>query len=145
MSKNQHHKGRVIGVGGIFHTAKNPKALYQWYQEHLGIRASEYGFLFEKSDAETDRGFLQFSLFTNNEYMAPSTRSYMINFRVDDMDALLKKLADAAITPTQPVETFEYGKFAHILDPEGNKLELWEPVDQAFSAMESKTHPINKP
>lgn len=137
--------GRVIGVGGIFHTAKDPKALYQWYADNLGLKPSPYGFLFEKSDAPEDRGHLQFSMFTNTDYMEPSKNPYMINFRVDNLDALLAKLQAIGVHPTKPVESFDYGKFAHILDPEGNKLELWEPTDSVFSAMESEKNPINRP
>ncbi|MGB0165334.1 MAG: VOC family protein [Luteibaculum sp.] len=137
-------EGRVIGIGGIFHVAKNPKQLYAWYEKHLGLKATPYGFMFEKSDRPKDRGYLQFSMFENNDYMQPSTNAYMINFRVDNLEKLLSKLAASGIKPVKDPEEFDYGKFAHILDPEGNKIELWEPVDEVFQEY-NKSHPVNSP
>ncbi len=132
-------KGRVTGIGGIFFVAENPKILTAWYEKHLGLCKNDYGFLFEKSQEESNLGYLQFSAFENGDYIKPSKKPFMINFRVDNLDALLEKLAKSDIHPVKPVERFDYGNFAHILDPEGNKLELWEPNDAVMKEYADKT------
>ncbi|TXC85372.1 VOC family protein [Luteibaculum oceani] len=136
--------GRVIGVGGVFFVSEDPKALYQWYEENLGLVNNGYGFLFERSDKASDRGYLQFSAFSNNDYIKPSPKNFMINFRVDNLDVLLEKLATKGIHPCKEPESFEYGKFAHILDPENNKIELWEPVDEVMKTYDDGKN-VNRP
>lgn len=131
--------GKVTGIGGIFFVAKDPKKLYSWYEKCLGLKVNEYGFLFEKSENPADRGYLQLSAFSNNDYMQPSKKDFMINFRVDDLNAILEKLEKEGTRPTKEVERFDYGNFAHILDPEGNKIELWEPVDAVMKEYADKS------
>ena len=120
---------RVIGVGGIFFKAKNPKALAEWYQKHLGI---DFGgkvyadFQFQ----EKEKGWIAFSFFdADTNYFAPSEKDFMINLRVENLDELLKALRGDGVYVFDETEEHEYGKFGWILDPEGNKIELWEPVD----------------
>lgn len=138
MSKDQ--KGRVTGIGGIFFKSKDPKAQRDWYSSNLGLATDDYGSLFEfrKPDNPDDRAYLQWSPFAEDtEYFNPSTREFMINYRVDDIEALVKRLSENGVTICDEIESFEYGKFVHVMDPEGNKIELWEPNDDSFS----ETHP----
>jgi predicted enzyme related to lactoylglutathione lyase len=129
---------RVTGIGGIFFKCKNPKAVRQWYQEHLGLNANQYGSVFEwhQGADSTKKGFTQWSPFSETtKYFAPSTRDFMINYRVANMDALVAQLRKEGITITDTVQTAEYGKFVHILDVEGNKVELWEPNDIEYEKL----------
>ena len=120
---------RVIGIGGIFFKAQNPKALAEWYQKHLGI---EFGgktysdFQFQ----EKEKGWTAFSLFKQDtQYFDPSAKEFMFNLRVDNLDALLEVLRAEGVQVLSEREDGEYGKFGWLLDLEGNKVELWEPVD----------------
>jgi len=139
-------KGRVTGIGGIFFLAKDPDGLREWYGKHLGMATNQYGSLFEfgREASAKPRSFLQWSTMNKTStYFQPSTQPFMINYRVDDMEALLQKLGEADIKPIGDVETYEYGTFAHIMDPAGNKIELWEPVDDSFAGAyppEQTTH-----
>lgn len=132
--------GRVTGIGGIFFKSKDPKAQREWYQQNLGLVTNEYGSLFEFREGANpeQKGYLQWSPFDEKtNYFAPSEREFMINYRVKNMEALLKQLEAAGVTICDSIEEYEYGKFVHIMDPEGNKIELWEPVDESFT----KAHP----
>jgi len=120
---------RVTGIGGIFFKAQNPKQLAAWYEKHLGI---EFGgkvysdFQFQ----EREKGWTAFSLFgADTEYFAPSEKEFMINLRVDDLDTLLEVLRAEGVHVFDETEDGDYGKFGWILDIEGNKIELWQPVD----------------
>lgn len=129
---------RVTGIGGIFFKCKDPNKLRQWYQTHLGLNTNKYGTVFEwRQGADTTRkGFTQWSPFSEStKYFAPSTREFMINYRVDNMDALVEELKKEGVTFTDSVMTFDYGKFVHILDLEGNKIELWEPNDVEYEKL----------
>lgn len=119
---------RVIGIGGIFFKAKDPKSLAEWYQKHLGIDfgGNNYtGFEFR----EREKGFMVFSLFEeDNNYFAPSEKPFMVNFRVENLDELLEALREEGVRVFEEREDGDFGKFGWILDPEGNKIELWEPL-----------------
>ncbi len=120
---------RVIGIGGIFIKSKDPKALGEWYQKHLGIVNEGWGAQFLVKDLnEVKDAYQLFSPFkADTTYFAPSTQSFMINFMVDDLDALLAQLKAEGVEVMEAKEESEYGKFGWCLDPEGNKIELWEP------------------
>jgi len=120
---------RVIGIGGIFFKAQNPKALAEWYQTHLGI---EFGgktysdFQFQ----EKEKGWTAFSLFkADTQYFDPSAKEFMLNLRVENLDVVLEILRGEGVHVFDEREDGDYGKFGWILDLEGNKIELWEPVD----------------
>lgn len=130
---------KVTGIGGIFFKCKDPQQMKDWYGKHLGLPTDEYGamFAFREEDNPEKKGYLQWSPFKQEtDYFAPSEKDFMINYRVVNMEALVEELKEAGVTVVDDIETFEYGKFVHILDPEGNKIELWEPVDEAFSKEE---------
>ncbi len=125
---------RVTGIGGIFFKCKNPDQVKEWYKTHLGLNTDPYGTSFEwrKSDSD-EKGFTAWSPFKEDTtYFEPSKREFMINYRVDNLEALVIELKKEGVTVLDTIETFEYGKFVHILDPEGNKIELWEPKDEEF-------------
>jgi predicted enzyme related to lactoylglutathione lyase len=122
---------RVTGLGGLFFKAKDPKAMYQWYEQHLGIKGTPgSGAMFQWRDAEdpSKEGITVWSIFPENtKYFAPSSAPFMMNFCVDNLDELLKALREEGVSVDPKVEEHEYGKFAWITDPEGNRIELWEP------------------
>lgn len=129
---------RVTGIGGVFFKAKNPQEMRDWYEKHLGMPMNEYGAMFEFRDLDQPerRGLLQWSPFSENtKYFDPSESDLMINYRVSNLVALLDTLRDEGVQVLDTIETYEYGKFAHILDLEGNKVELWEPVDSVFTEL----------
>jgi predicted enzyme related to lactoylglutathione lyase len=119
--------GKAVGVGGIFLRAKNPKVLQAWYVEHLGVPLTAAGCTFEGPEAA---GTTVFSFFPENtKYFGDGPQQAMINFRVDAMDEVLARLeaAGARIDPKR--DDYPYGKFAWFWDPEGNRVELWEPIE----------------
>jgi len=124
---------RVTGIGGIFFRAENPAILKQWYIDHLGIPVDDDGyvcFYFNKKDEPADKAFAVWEPFDENtDYFDPSDKQFMINFRVDNLMALLEKLREEGVDVDDNVEEQDYGKFGWIMDPEGNKIELWEPAD----------------
>ena len=123
---------RVTGIGGIFFKARDREALLDWYREHLGIKSDEYGFAFDwrETGGPGKPGYTVWGPFKHDtKYFEPSTASFMINFRVDDLDALLAKLRASGVEVDDKVEDHEYGRFGWVMDPEGNKIELWEPND----------------
>jgi len=127
---------RVTGIGGIFFKCVNPEQLRNWYRDHLGLVTNEYGSLFEfrESDDPTKKVHLQWSTFPKEtKYLDPSDKEFMINYRVDDIDNLVKVLKAEGVTILDEIASFSYGKFIHIMDPEGNKIELWEPKDTEFT------------
>ncbi|HWZ12201.1 MAG TPA: VOC family protein [Acidobacteriaceae bacterium] len=124
---------RVTGIGGVFLRARDPKSLTEWYATHLGIKPTAYGVSFIWSEcAEPEgagKGMTAWSLFpVDTKYFGPGTQQMMVNYRVDDLDALLDQLraADVEIDPKR--EDYDYGRFAWIVDPEGNRVELWQPL-----------------
>jgi len=123
---------RVTGLGGVFFKAEDRDRLMDWYRNHLGIDSDAWGFMFrwKENDAPERAGYTVWSPFASDtEYFDPSTKPYMVNFRVDNLTALLDALEKEGVQIVGSIEEEENGKFAWILDPEGNKLELWEPVD----------------
>jgi len=132
---------KVTGIGGIFFKCKDPKKVREWYKIHLGLQTNAYGAVFEWRQAtdSTKKGFSQWSPFSEKtKYFEPSTKDFMINYRVANMDLLVAKLKKDGVTITDSVETADYGKFVHIMDIEGNKIELWEPNDIAYEVLGKK-------
>ena len=124
---------RVTGIGGFFFKTENPKELKQWYKNHLGLNTDDYGCTFWWKNEKGEDCSTQWSPFKKDtNYFEPSQKQFMQNFRVHDLETLLKKLIQEGVTIIDEMQTYEYGKFAWILDPEKNKIELWEPIDSAF-------------
>lgn len=127
-------EGKVIGIGGIFFKFNDPKKMNDWYKNVLGLTTNDYGVLFEFNTRANSASYLQLGTFEkNSDYFGSPHQQGMINFRIDDMDKIIKKLKDNKVEILNEMEEFEYGKFLHISDPEGNRIELWEPIDSAFS------------
>ncbi len=126
--------GKVIGVGGIFFKCEDPDATKQWYEKNLGMPTDQYGALFEfRKSSEDQKGYLQWSpMNKETDYFDPSDSEFMVNYRVQHIEELVEQLKKTGIQVVDEIEEFEYGKFVHILDPDGRKIELWEPVDQVF-------------
>lgn len=143
MEKDLSKKGRVTGIGGIFFKSKDPEKSRQWYGSNLGLQINEYGSVFEfREGAHPDRiGYLQWSPFSEKtKYFDPSEKDFMINYRVENIEELVEDLKNNGVVIVDSIETYEYGKFIHIMDPENNKIELWEPVDSVFTELyETKT------
>lgn len=121
---------RVRGIGGIFFKARDPKALARWYAEHLGVPVEDWGgarFVWRDHDARGDASTVWSPFAADTGYFAPSTAPFMINFRVDDLDAMLAQLRAAGAQVDPKVEDSEYGRFGWAFDPDGNKIELWQP------------------
>lgn len=132
-SKTASVEKRVTGIGGMFFKAKNPKELIAWYGKHLGLKTDEYGATFWwKDDCGNDCSSQWAPFAEDTKYFEPSKKEFMQNFRVNDLEKLVLNLSQEGVTIVGEMETYEYGKFAWILDLEGNKIELWEPIDQAF-------------
>jgi len=132
---------KVTGIGGIFFKCKDPKKMREWYKTNLGLQTNAYGAVFEWRHAvdSTKKGYSQWSPFSEKtKYFEPSTKEFMINYRIANMDKLVAQLKKDGITITDSVETAEYGKFVHIMDIEGNKIELWEPNDVAYEQLGKK-------
>jgi len=126
---------KVTGIGGIFFKCKDPGKMKDWYSKNLGLQTDEYGTCFEwRQGADPEKkGFTQWSPFPETtKYIEPSTKDFMINYRVENIEAMVTELKNSGVTVVDEIEGFEYGKFVHILDIEGNKIELWEPNDIEF-------------
>jgi predicted enzyme related to lactoylglutathione lyase len=115
----------ITGFGGIFLRADDPKALYQWYEQHLGLVKSDGSFAFP---ASTQRPQVIFALFKQDNAYFPLTQKVMINLQVDDLDVLLDRLIDEGVTVDPKRESYDFGKFGWLTDPEGNRIELWQPA-----------------
>lgn len=124
---------RVTGIGGIFFQSADPKALAGWYKAHLGLDVTDWGgALFHWGGEGSPPGVTVWSPFAKDtDYMRPGTASFMVNFRVDDLDALLAVLRAEGCNVLDNTERSEQGKFGWVIDPEGNKVELWEPPAEA--------------
>jgi len=134
---------RVTGIGGIFFFTEDPEKTKEWYAKNLGMEVNNWGASFESRNANRPEeiNYLQWSPFqTGSEYFAPSKKDFMINYRVQNIEGLVKKLQENGVVVLDEIETFEYGKFVHIMDAEGNKIELWEPVDSVFTDMGGETN-----
>jgi predicted enzyme related to lactoylglutathione lyase len=121
---------KVTGIGGIFFKSKDPKKMREWYNTHLGLDAKDYGATFDWREAAdpTKEGSTTWSPFAETtKYFEPSAKDFMINYRVADIEALVAELKKEGVTIVDEIEASDYGKFVHIIDLEGNKIELWEP------------------
>jgi len=140
-SAKQNTYKKVTGIGGIFFKCKDPGKLREWYKQNLGLSTNDYGAVFEwRQGADTlQKGFTQWSPFKETtKYFNPSTKDFMINYRVENIDRLVNELKLNGVTVTDSIESYDYGKFVHILDPEGNKIELWQPNDIEFEKLGKK-------
>lgn len=129
---------RVTGIGGIFFYSKNPKETNEWYGKNLGLAIDEWGspFEFRNANRPEEINYLRWSPFDEKtNYFNPSDKAFMVNYRVNNIEGLVRKLRDNGVTIVDSIQEYEYGKFVHIMDNEGNKIELWEPVDSVFTAM----------
>jgi predicted enzyme related to lactoylglutathione lyase len=122
---------RVTGIGGIFFKASDPDKLRDWYRAHLGIESDKEGgavFKWRQADDPACERYTVWSPFSaNSDYFAPSEKPFMLNFQVENLDELLAQLKQEGVDVDPKVETYEYGKFGWIMDPDGNRIELWEP------------------
>jgi catechol 2,3-dioxygenase-like lactoylglutathione lyase family enzyme len=121
---------RVTGIGGIFFKANDPERLKAWYRDHLGVPVDEHGYVSfpTAGDAGPSTAWSPFARDTT--YFAPSEAPFMVNFRVKDLRAMLAQLRAAGAVVDDKVEEWPYGKFGWVMDPEGNRVELWEPIPQ---------------
>lgn len=136
--KSPQQTKKVTGIGGIFFKCKDPEKLRAWYKENLGLQTNQYGAVFEwRQGTDTiKKGFTQWSTFKETTtYFQPSAKDFMINYRVEQLDNLVAALKQNGVTVLDSVETYDYGKFVHILDPEQNKIELWQPNDVVYEQM----------
>ena len=123
---------KVTGIGGIFFKCKDPNKMKDWYKTHLGLDTNPYGATFEwyQDEEGKKKGQTQWSPFSDTtKYFEPSSKDFMINYRVENLEALVEELTKEGVTVLDKIEAYDYGKFVHILDMEGNKIQLWEPID----------------
>lgn len=124
---------KVTGIGGIFFKCKDPKKVNEWYQKHLGLNTGPYGASFEwyQEADSTKKATTQWTPFEEEtKYFEPSGKDFMINYRVENLEALVEELKKEGVVIVDQIETYDYGKFVHIMDVEGNKVELWEPLGE---------------
>jgi predicted enzyme related to lactoylglutathione lyase len=124
---------KVTGIGGIFFKCKDPNAVNEWYKKHLGFDTTPYGTSFEwlQADDSSKKGLTQWNPFAEKtNYFEPSAKDFMINYRVENLESLVEELKKENVTILDKIETYDYGKFVHILDVEGNKIQLWEPAGE---------------
>jgi predicted enzyme related to lactoylglutathione lyase len=115
----------ITGFGGAFIRAKDPKALYAWYEQHLGLIKSEGSFAFP---APTQHTHVVFAFFKQEDAYFPTSQKVMINLQVDDLDAVLDRLIGEGVAVDPKRENYDFGKFGWVTDPEGNRVELWQPI-----------------
>lgn len=113
----------VTGIGGVFFRSKDPKAIGEWYDEHFGINSQSRGWVWMQ-----DEGMTVFSPFKDDTDYYPAEQQFMLNFRVSDLDALLTNLEKAGVKIDPKRQDESYGRFAWVYDPEGRKIELWQPI-----------------
>ncbi len=118
---------RVTGVGGIFFKSSDPKTLVAWYREHLGLPVDEYGFVTFPTAGDPGPCTTWSPFAQDTTYFEPSKASFMLNYRVKNLDAMLAQLRAAGVTVDEKVQDEPYGRFGWAMDPEGNRFELWEP------------------
>jgi predicted enzyme related to lactoylglutathione lyase len=126
---------KVTGIGGVFFKCKDPEKVKEWYSKHLGLKMDQYGTSFEwrQGDDPGKYGLTQWSAFSDStKYFDPSVKEFMINYIVHDLESLVIELKRDGVMFVDSIESFDYGKFVHIIDNEGNKIELWEPVDAEY-------------
>lgn len=124
---------KVTGIGGIFFFSDDLKQTKEWYSKNLGLEINEWGsssFEFRNVDKPDEIGSLQWTPFKRgSDYFAPSKREFMINYRVQNIEGLVNKLKENGVTILDDIVSYDFGKFVHVMDAEGNKIELWEPKD----------------
>jgi len=133
---------RVTGIGGIFFKTNDPEAVKIWYGQNLGLAIDDFGSPFEFRNANNpeERNYLRWSPHgADSDYFDPSEKAYMINYRVQHLEALIEKLKSNGVTILDSMVTYDYGKFIHIMDLEGNKIELWEPNDSFLTQLGGPT------
>lgn len=122
---------KVTGIGGIFFFSDNPKETRDWYAKNLGLEMSPWGsssFESRNIDNPEEINSLQWNPFkTGDDYFSPSKKDFMINYRVQNIEGLVSQLKENGVTVLDDIASYDYGKFVHIMDAEGNKIELWEP------------------
>jgi predicted enzyme related to lactoylglutathione lyase len=131
-NKTENTIPKVTGIGGIFFFTDNPEQTREWYGQNLGLEINDYGSTFESRNINKPEEInaLQWSPFKKGDaYFSPSKKEFMINYRVQNIEGLVKKLRENGVTILDEIESYDYGKFVHIMDPEGNKIELWEPSE----------------
>lgn len=134
MSASAEPLGRITGVGGIFFKSKDPKALMAWYRDVLGIKVEAWGGAMLPYNAPKHPSALTLNAFKDgSDYMEPSRREFMLNFAVDDMAAFLDRLKAKGVPILKRDDSDASGKFAWIVDPDGTKIELWEPKAEPAS------------
>lgn len=141
MMKEQ--KPRITGIGGVFFRSSDPEKSKTWYRENLGLSTDEYGAVFEFRNArQPDQiNYLRWSPFDQKtDYFAPSEKGFMINYRVEHLEEMVRQLRENGVTILDEIASYPYGKFVHIMDDDGNKIELWEPVDKALTEMGGTTN-----
>ena len=121
---------KVTGIGGVFFRTANPEAMKAWYAEHLGFDTGEYGTNFQWVQTDGQPGYTQWSpMPADTDYIGPPEQQVMMNYRVQNLEALLSQLRDAGVAIFKEIERYDYGTFAQIIDLDGNRVELWEPND----------------
>ncbi|OZV68198.1 glyoxalase [Winogradskyella aurantia] len=133
---------KVTGIGGIFFKSSSPNKTKEWYRDNLGFSVDDYGspFEFRNANKPEEINYLNWDVFQDStDYFNPSKKEFMINYRVQNIEGLLRKLKNNGVTIIDEIATYDYGKFVHILDSEGNKIELWEPVDSVLTKMGRQT------
>lgn len=121
---------KVVGVGGIFFFSDHPKEAKEWYTKNLGFETNDWGTSFKSRNVDNPEeiNVLQWSLFNKgSDYFSPSKKDFMVNYRVQNIEGLVEKLKKNGVTVLDDITSYDYGKFVHIMDTEGNKIELWEP------------------
>lgn len=126
-------KGKVTGIGGVFFKTEDPKATKDWYKNNLGFNTDDWGCTFWWKDNEDKKASTQWSPFAKDtNYFEPSKKDFMFNYRVENLVELLEDLKEKGVKVMDKIEEYDYGKFGWIVDLDGNKIELWEPKDEAF-------------
>lgn len=122
---------KVTGIGGIFFFSDDPKQMKEWYTKNLGLEINDWGsssFEFRDINNPDETGSLQWTPFKRgSEYFAPSKKEFMINYRVQNIEGLISQMKENGVTVLDEIATYDFGKFVHVMDAEGNKIELWEP------------------
>ncbi|MEM8922479.1 MAG: VOC family protein [Actinomycetota bacterium] len=135
MSDRGEGRGRVTGIGGVFFRSPDPAATRRWYAEHLGLGVDEYGSSFTwRSDTDpSERGHTLWSPFdADTDYFGDDEQQAMINYRVDDLDAVLSRLRSGGVTLVGDTQVESYGRFQHVIDGDGRRIELWEPITSEY-------------
>ena len=133
----------VIGIGGVFIKYKNPNEMRNWYKAVLGMTTNDYGVLFSFNNPNNKVGYLQLSPFEKeSDYFGDKQQQVMLNLRVSELEKFKAILIAHNVKIVDEIETYDYGKFLHIEDPEGNRIELWEPVDDVFTTGKDDVMPM---